>query len=121
MVSWTSVITGLVHNFQNYAAFGTFRSMLGHGLTPTRDTISILLSACSSITDLQHGKEIHGYAIPLGVEGDIYVKSALVDMYSKCGLIHEAKTLLSDVKKKYCNLEFNDIWVCKSWMLLRGN
>ncbi|XAR56260.1 hypothetical protein NMG60_11036669 [Bertholletia excelsa] len=90
VVSWTS----------NEEAFDTFRQMLEPGLLPSSATISSLLPACASIIDSRHGKEIHGYSVMIGVEDDIYVRSALVDMYAKCGFIYEAKTLFDTMLER---------------------
>ncbi|BFG34083.1 hypothetical protein CerSpe_203570 [Prunus speciosa] len=100
VVSWTSVISGFVQNFQNNKAFHTFKQMLSHGLCPTSNTISSLLPACAAVTDVKRGKEIHAYALAIGVEEDVYVRSALVDMYTKCGFIYEAKALFCKMSQK---------------------
>lgn len=93
VVSWTSVISGFVQNFQNHEVFDAFKEMLHQGLCPSSVTISSLLPACANVADMRRGKEIHGFAMVIGVEKDLYVRSALVDMYAKCGYIHEAKIL----------------------------
>ncbi|KAG8387893.1 hypothetical protein BUALT_Bualt02G0068800 [Buddleja alternifolia] len=97
VVSWTSVISGLVQNFQSKKAFNAFRQMLQAGLTPTAFTIGSLLPASASIADLRHGKEIHGYSMVMGFENDVYVRSAFIDMYAKCGLISEALSLFQEM------------------------
>ncbi|KAF2311885.1 hypothetical protein GH714_027127 [Hevea brasiliensis] len=91
--SWTSVISGLVQNFQIEAAFDTFKQMLQHGFYPSSATISSLLPACATVANVRLGRGVHGYAVVIGVEEDIYVRSALVDMYAKCGFISEAMVL----------------------------
>ncbi|KAB1996925.1 hypothetical protein ES319_D13G265000v1 [Gossypium barbadense] len=93
VVSWTSVISGLVQNFQYDEAFDTFKKMMKQGLYPSSATISSLFPACMNTVNLKHGKEVHGYATVIGVVDDVYVKSALVDMYAKGGFISEAQTL----------------------------
>lgn len=93
VISWTSVISGLVQNFRNEAAFDAFKQMLGRGFLPTSATISTVLAACATMANVRRGREIHGYAVVIRVEDDIYVRSALVDMYAKCGFISEASTL----------------------------
>ncbi|KAJ6424911.1 hypothetical protein OIU84_025646 [Salix udensis] len=93
VISWTSVISGLVQNFRNEAAFDTFKQMLGRGFLPTSATISTVLAACATVANVRRGREIHGYAVVIRVEDDIYVRSALVDMYAKCGFISEANML----------------------------
>ena len=100
VVSWTSVISGFVQNFRNEEAFDTFKQMLRHGFCPTPATISTLLPACATVARVRIGKEIHGYAVAIGVEEDIYVRSALVDMYAKCGFISEARTLFCRMPEK---------------------
>ncbi|MCL7034322.1 hypothetical protein MKW94_003856 [Papaver nudicaule] len=99
-VSWTSVISGFVQNFQCVEAFDTFKQMLGSGARPSSFTISGLLPACAIMADSKYGKEIHGYALVNGVEEDIFVSSALVDMYSKCGFISEAEKLFIRMRQK---------------------
>ncbi|KAL6341087.1 hypothetical protein AAG906_032202 [Vitis piasezkii] len=93
VVSWTSVISGFVQNFHNHEGFDAFKEMLDQGFCPSSVTISSLLPACTNVANLRRGKEIHGYAMVIGVEKDVYVRSALVDMYAKCGYISEAKIL----------------------------
>lgn len=100
VVSWTSVISGFVQNFRNDEAFDTFKQMLRHGFCPTSATISALLPACATAARVRVGKEIHGYALVIGVEEDVYVRSALVDMYAKCGFISEARTLFHKIPEK---------------------
>ncbi|XP_059626579.1 pentatricopeptide repeat-containing protein At5g59600 [Cornus florida] len=99
-VSWTSVISGFVQNFRNSKAFETFKHMLDLGLHPSSAAISSLLPACATKADLRRGKEIHGYAVMIGVEEDIFVRSALIDMYAKCGLIYEARTLFHKMSER---------------------
>lgn len=100
VVSWTSVISGFVQNFRNDKAFDTFKLFLGYGFCPSSATISSILPACATLADLKRGKEIHGYALVIGVEEDVYVRSALVDMYAKCGFISEARTLFHTMSER---------------------
>lgn len=100
VVSWTSVLSGFVQNFRNEEAFDAFKKMLLLGFCPTSATISALLPACATEARVRFGKEIHGYALVIGVEDDLYVRSALVDMYAKCGFISEARTLFYKMPEK---------------------
>ncbi|GAB2285808.1 hypothetical protein Dimus_020247 [Dionaea muscipula] len=100
VVSWTCIISGFVQNFRSKEGFATFKEMLDSGYSPSSNTISGLLPACANVANMRRGREIHGYALVIGVGEDIYVKSALVDMYAKCGLISEALTLFQNMTKK---------------------
>lgn len=100
VISWTSVLTGLVQNFRNKEAFDTFKQMLVAGFQPTTATISGLLPACATVADVRHGREIHGYAVVMGMEKDVYVRSALIDMYGKCGFLDQAGALFWNMPDK---------------------
>ncbi|XP_054805878.1 pentatricopeptide repeat-containing protein At5g59600 [Prosopis cineraria] len=100
VITWTSLISGFVQNFRHEEAFHTFKQMVDLGLCPTSATISILLPACATAAKVRRGKELHSYALVIGVGEDIYVRSALVDMYAKCGFIYEAKTIFHHMHVK---------------------
>ncbi|KAG7538573.1 Pentatricopeptide repeat [Arabidopsis suecica] len=111
VVSWTSIISGLVHNFQNEKAFDAFKQMLTHGLYPNSATITTLLPACTTLANMKHGKEIHGYSIVTGLEDHGFVRSALLDYYGKCGFISEAMILFHKMRKK-TTVTFNSMIFC---------
>ncbi|KAH7838341.1 hypothetical protein Vadar_025170 [Vaccinium darrowii] len=100
VVTYTSVISGLVQNFRNDEAFNKFKQMVKLGLYPSSATISSLLPACANTANFKRGKEIHGYAVVSGVDEDIFVRSALIDMYAKCGSIYEARTLFHTMSER---------------------
>lgn len=100
VVSWTSVISGFVKNFRFHNAFRTFLEMLARGICPNAATISSILPACASLADWRRGKEIHGHAVTVGVERDVFVMSALVDMYAKCGFISHARILFNQMPER---------------------
>ncbi|RAL42390.1 hypothetical protein DM860_012173 [Cuscuta australis] len=100
VVSWTSLVSGLVQNFHNRKAFHVFKQMMNAGILPTSATLSSLLPACASLANMKRGREIHGYAIVMGAENDVYVRSALIDMYAKCGLIYQAGKLFHTMPSK---------------------
>ncbi|GAA0153884.1 hypothetical protein LIER_12015 [Lithospermum erythrorhizon] len=100
VVSWTSVISGHVQNFRNKEAFKVFKKMLDLRLCPSTFTISCLLPACANVGDLSRGKEIHGYAVVKGIDSEVFVRSALIDMYAKCGLICQAEALFSQMSDR---------------------
>ncbi|CAH2069411.1 unnamed protein product [Thlaspi arvense] len=111
VVTWTSVISGLVHNFQYEKAFDAFKQMLAHGLYPNSATITTLLPACTTLANVKHGKEIHGYSVVTGLEDHGFVRSALLDMYGKCGFISEAMILFRKTPKK-TTVTFNSMIFC---------
>ncbi|KAL6215792.1 hypothetical protein ACLB2K_015220 [Fragaria x ananassa] len=86
-VSWTSIIASCSQNGKDMEALELFREMQIEGVEPNSMTISCLLPACGNIAALMHGKAAHCFASRRGMLSDVYVGSALIDMYAKCGKI----------------------------------
>ncbi|XP_024537528.1 putative pentatricopeptide repeat-containing protein At3g01580 [Selaginella moellendorffii] len=108
VVSWNSLILGLVENSQGGLALDLFPCS-----SCPAQTLSfvIALKACSCVAAsedgelvddkmvkveaLAKGMEIHSRARKLGHESEILVANALVDMYAKCGSLEDARGIFN--------------------------
>ncbi|KAI5683749.1 hypothetical protein M9H77_04977 [Catharanthus roseus] len=90
VVCWNAIISGAVKNKKNWIALGTFVSMCQGFSMPNGFTFSSVLTACAAIEELGFGKGVQGWAIKCGADEDIFVGTAIVDMYAKCGSLDEA-------------------------------
>ena len=59
-----------------------------------------MLPACANIGALEKIKAIHGYIIRSGFELHVYVGSAVVDMYCKCGSVMDAHQMFDKMPEK---------------------
>lgn len=100
VVTWTSLMSGYVHNSQPHLAISVFNEMLEVGGYPTNFTLGIVLNACSSLCDIELGKHIHGYIIKYGIEYDASIGNALCSFYSKCGSLDMAFKAFSRIGEK---------------------
>ncbi|XP_068653983.1 pentatricopeptide repeat-containing protein At2g13600-like [Aristolochia californica] len=91
VVVWSTLISAYVNNECHFGAIEVFRGMTRGEIKPNYFTHSMLINACGSILNLQLGKELHGFIVRNQIGPDIVVSTALIDMYSKCGLIEYAK------------------------------
>ncbi|KAL8518049.1 hypothetical protein ACS0TY_009368 [Phlomoides rotata] len=62
-----------------------FQQMLEENIVPNAVTLASVLPACSQLGSMALGKQLHGIAIRNFLDVNIFVISALVDMYSKSG------------------------------------
>ncbi|KAL3650354.1 hypothetical protein CASFOL_006757 [Castilleja foliolosa] len=92
VVSWTSVIACCSQHGKDIEALNLFREMQAAGVKPNAVTIPCLLPACGSIAALMHGKGAHCFSLRRGISTDVYVGSALIDMYANCGKIQSARS-----------------------------
>ncbi|CAN6243661.1 unnamed protein product [Urochloa humidicola] len=90
-ITWSAMITGYAQNGEADSSARMFLQMHAAGFSPTEFTFVGVLNACSDMGALAVGKQAHGLMVKLGFEMEVYVKSALVDMYAKCGCIGDAK------------------------------
>lgn len=90
VVTWTSLMSGYVHNLKPESAVQVFVEMLETGSYPTNYSIGVILNACSALYDVKLGKTVHGYVIKYGLEDDTSIGNALCNLYSKCGGIFDS-------------------------------
>lgn len=89
-VSWNSMISGYIHNDILDKAMDLVWFMMQRGQRLDGFTLATVLSACASVATLERGMEVHACAVRACLESDVFVGSALVDMYAKCGKIDYA-------------------------------
>ncbi|XP_060182033.1 pentatricopeptide repeat-containing protein At1g50270-like [Lycium barbarum] len=101
VVTWNALISSYTHNNRFREAIDVFREMLAFGAKPDEVTMVGVLSACSHLGALNQGQSIHDYIVRNRLRMNVYVGTALIDMYAKCGDIDEAKQVFDmGVKKK---------------------
>ncbi|XP_047957628.1 pentatricopeptide repeat-containing protein At2g02750-like [Salvia hispanica] len=84
-VTWNSMISGFTQLGKADEAFLLFRKMLSCSAIPSVRCITSLLAACSSLSMQSYGKEIHAFAARRKVVDDVFLATAVIDLYMKCG------------------------------------
>ncbi|XP_017969934.1 PREDICTED: pentatricopeptide repeat-containing protein At2g22070 [Theobroma cacao] len=97
VVAWTAMIVGYLQNGLNNDALELFRLMVRDGPKPNNFTLAAMLSVSSSLTSLDHGKQIHASAIRTGQASSVSVNNALITMYSRAGNINCARQIFSQI------------------------
>ncbi|XP_072970426.1 putative pentatricopeptide repeat-containing protein At5g37570 [Typha angustifolia] len=67
-------------------------------LPPDAFSFPSLLSACSKASAFGTGASAHAVALCCGLDNDLFVRTALVDFYSKCGKISAARALFDSME-----------------------
>ncbi|KAG6469186.1 hypothetical protein ZIOFF_073890 [Zingiber officinale] len=96
VVCWNMIITGAVRNGEIYLALDLFRLMVDF-CNPNPFTLSSILCACASSGKLEAGEAAHGWAIKNDAVADVFVATAIVDMYVKCGVMDAAMRQFSSI------------------------
>lgn len=99
-ISWTTMITGLTQNGLEGEAIAFFREMGSKGLEIDQFTYGSVLTACGSLLAVDEGRQVHAFAMKSNYIGNIFVGSALVDMYCKCKHVHYAERVFSRMARR---------------------
>lgn len=94
------IIDRYAQNGMSDEAIMQFNFMREAGVNPDKITLIGVLSSCASIGSLDVGKWIEAYASERGLQHDIYVATALVDMYAKCGSLDNARRVFEGMPQK---------------------
>lgn len=91
LASWTAMICGTMWNSEWLEALSLFRRMRLDRIRPDSVIIASILPICGRLEGMQLGKSLQGCAVRSGLDSDLYVSNALIDMYCKCCHPHDAQ------------------------------
>ncbi|KAM0909271.1 hypothetical protein ACQ4PT_014918 [Festuca glaucescens] len=92
VVAWTSLLTGCAQGGAHSDVVALFFRMRAEGVRPNPFTFATVLSAVASQGALDVGQRVHAQSVKFGC-GSTVVCNSLLNMYSKCGLVEEAKAV----------------------------
>nr|GMD15176.1 putative pentatricopeptide repeat-containing protein At2g01510 [Ipomoea batatas] len=96
-VSWTAIISVYVQKGLFEEALKVFKEMSRENVHGDQATFASLLKASANLASVALGRQLHSYAIRLGLMSNVFSGSALLDMYAKCGSIKEAKKIFKEM------------------------
>ncbi|XP_010273676.1 PREDICTED: pentatricopeptide repeat-containing protein At4g30700 isoform X2 [Nelumbo nucifera] len=100
LASWNAMISGYAQNGLTEMAISLFQQMQMLNVHPNPVTVTSILSACAQLGALSLGKWVHELIIRENFEFNVYVSTALIDMYAKCGRIREAQFIFNNMQEK---------------------
>lgn len=108
IVSWNSLICGYTQRGLYTSAVSLFNEARAAKLELNKYAYSSMLSVCSHTEDLGMGRMIHGLIVVNGLGARVLVTNSLLDMYSKCGRIDQAK-LVFDKSEELDSVSWNSL------------
>ncbi|URD90869.1 Pentatricopeptide repeat-containing protein [Musa troglodytarum] len=101
VVSWNSMIDGYGQNGDAEEAWRLFEKMQRETVMPDSFTMVSVIPVLADISVLKQAKWIHGFAIRLCLDKNIFVMTALVDLYAKCGSVRVARRLFDAMEERH--------------------
>lgn len=94
VVSWTTMISAYSNANMKSKALELLVLMLREDVRPNMFTYSAVLRACDGLLNL---RMLHSGIIKVGLESDVFVRSALIDVYSKLGELQNALCVFNEM------------------------
>lgn len=99
-ISWSTMIMGYVQGGKLEEGLGLFREMRDKGIVPNEAALVTALSASAQLGLLEHGREVHSTIKDLKFPLSVSLRTALIDMYAKCGCIYLSRQLFDEMPQR---------------------
>ncbi|CAN6179030.1 unnamed protein product [Urochloa humidicola] len=100
VVTWNSMIAGYAENNMGDDALMLFKQMRLQGASPDATSVVNALSASVCLGDLLIGKSFHSYAVKHAFLSNVYVNTALLNLYSKCADLPSARGVFDEMNDR---------------------
>ena len=99
-VTWNAMIAGYAQCGRSREALDVFHLMQMEGVKLNEVSMVLVLSACTHLQVLDHGRWVHAYVERYKVRMTVTLGTALVDMYAKCGNVDRAMQVFWGMKER---------------------
>ncbi|XLQ99812.1 hypothetical protein S83_066011, partial [Arachis hypogaea] len=98
-ITWNTLIAGF-ETLDPKQSFCIFSQMVSEGFSPDCFTFTSVVGACGKLAFLYCGQQLHGGIFRRGLNNNLVLSNALIDMYGKCGNITDSHKIFSQMPCK---------------------
>lgn len=98
VISATAVIGRFVKQNRHVEASYAFKRLLYLGIRPNEFTFGTVIGSSTSLRDVKLGKQLHGYALKMGLASNVFVGSAVLNCYVKLSTLIDARRCFDDTR-----------------------
>ncbi|CAN8259579.1 unnamed protein product [Cochlearia groenlandica] len=93
LILWNAMISGYAKNGYAKEAIDMFHEMINKDVIPDTISITSAVSACAQVGSLEQALWIYEYVGMSKHKDDVFICSALIDMFAKCGSVESARSV----------------------------
>ncbi|KAG8479312.1 hypothetical protein CXB51_029716 [Gossypium anomalum] len=99
LITWNTLLAGY-ERLGSKEALNIFSQMESEGFRPNCFTFTSITAACANLAVLNCGQQVHGGIICRGLQGNLVLANALIDMYAKCGSIADSWKIFNEMSDR---------------------
>ncbi|KAJ7298212.1 hypothetical protein O6H91_07G050300 [Diphasiastrum complanatum] len=100
VVSWTAMISAYVEHGYSIKAVELFKGMQQAGVNPNKITLVSIFDAYANLAFLGEGKILHKSILEMGLESEVILGTAIVNMYGRCGSLRHGRSVFNRMKER---------------------
>ncbi|URE46030.1 hypothetical protein MUK42_33055 [Musa troglodytarum] len=100
VISWNTMFAGYMYDGRATEAISAFRLMRAENMKPNLISLISILPAAAFLAALREGSALHSYIIKIGFVSQVLVGNCLIDMYTKCGRLNNARDFFNQMDQK---------------------
>ncbi|KAJ0037438.1 hypothetical protein Pint_22944 [Pistacia integerrima] len=100
VVTYNLLISGHGKYGNPKQALFLYNEMVSHGIKESASTFSSVTSICSNFGFYEEGMQVHCRLVSLGFERNLYIGSALIDLYMRMGFDDKALRLFDELPER---------------------
>ncbi|XP_057436388.1 pentatricopeptide repeat-containing protein At3g12770 [Lotus japonicus] len=100
VIMWNAMISGYAKNGHAEEAVDLFREMITRNIKPDSVTVRSAALASAQVGSLKLAQWMDDYVSKSEYASDIFVNTALIDMYAKCGNVESARIVFDRASEK---------------------
>lgn len=93
VISWNAMLAGYTRYFQQEEALDFIFLMRNTTKDIDQVTLGLILNVCAGLSDVELGKQVHGFIYRHGFCTNLFVGNGLLYMYGQCGNLKSSKTV----------------------------
>ncbi|KAF7114623.1 hypothetical protein RHSIM_RhsimUnG0082000 [Rhododendron simsii] len=98
VVMWSSMISCFAQSEDSAEeAMKQFHERQIEGFQPNYVTLLTVVSACTSLRSLSHGRGVHRRIMKSGLVFELFIGNSLLNMYAKCGCLTDSSNVLEEM------------------------
>ncbi len=99
VISWNAMLAGYTRSLQLEEALDFVFLMRNTTKDIDHVTLGLILNVCAGLSDVEVGKQVHGFIYRNGFFSNLVVGNALLDMYGKCGNLRSARVWFYEISQ----------------------